>query len=121
MKPLHYLITLTILFTTVLTSCDNSSKNEEIVQPISSRIFSYISYNKIVELNPSTGSEIGDIATLGSEYFFRIVFLESTNELVGIQTKPNSRSERDFVKINIETGQVTRTPIRDYEDFITGK
>lgn len=83
----------------------------EINQQISTRIFGYVNYDKIVEINPNDGSEIGTIATLGSEYANNFVFSEQNNEIIFNQNDQT-------LKANVQTGNISTLNNSVYERLI---
>ncbi|MCX2718958.1 hypothetical protein [Lentiprolixibacter aurantiacus] len=75
------------------------------------RLFAYVSYDKIVELDPISGEEIGDVAILGEEYFTDFVILEQTQEII-------CRRFPGTFKISLADGTVTEFSSTTYEDLI---
>lgn len=77
-------------------------------------LYAYVSYNKIVKLNIQTGEELETIAEIGRDYLAHIQFSKSTNEIIGLQ----SGTEKNLFKLNLKTKQVSKTPIKNYENLI---
>ena len=77
-------------------------------------LYAYVSYNKIVKLNIQTGEELETIAEIGRDYLAHIQFSKSTNEIIGLQ----SGTEKSLFKLNLKTKQVSKTPIKNYENLI---
>ena len=77
-------------------------------------LYAYVSYNKIVKLNIQTGEELETIAEIGRDYLAHIQFSKSTNEIIGLQTG----TEKNLFKLNLKTKQVSKTPIKNYENLI---
>ena len=77
-------------------------------------LYAYVSYNKIVKLNVQTGEELETIAKIGRDYLAHIQFSKSTNEIIGLQ----SGTEKNLFKLNLKTKQVSKTPIKNYENLI---
>ena len=77
-------------------------------------LYAYVSYNKIVKLNIQTGEELETIAEIGRDYSAHIQFSKSTNEIIGLQ----SGTEKNLFKLNLKTKQVSKTPIKNYENLI---
>ena len=77
-------------------------------------LYAYVSYNKIVKLNVQTGEELETIAEIGRDYLAHIQFSKSTNEIIGLQ----SGTEKSLFKLNLNTKQVSKTPIKNYENLI---
>ncbi|MEB3013257.1 IPT/TIG domain-containing protein [Capnocytophaga gingivalis] len=77
-------------------------------------LYAYVSYNKIVKLNVQTGEELETIAEIGRDYLAHIQFSKSTNEIIGLQ----SGTEKNLFKLNLKTKQVSKTPIKNYENLI---
>ena len=77
-------------------------------------LYAYVSYNKIVKLNIQTGEESETIAEIGRDYLAHIQFSKSTNEIIGLQ----SGTEKNLFKLNLKTKQVSKTPIKNYENLI---
>ncbi|QKX03835.1 hypothetical protein HN014_02565 [Aquimarina sp. TRL1] len=91
---------------------------EDLVMTTEGKLYAYVAYDKIVELNPEDGSEITTIATLGADYFGKMVYAKATHELIGLQSYGTTTPGYDFTKINIATGEVSRTELKHYEDLI---
>ena len=77
-------------------------------------LYAYVSYNKIVKLNIQTGEELETIAEIGRDYLAHIQFSKSTNEIIGLQTG----TEKNLFKLNLKTKQVSKTPMKNYENLI---
>ena len=77
-------------------------------------LYAYVSYNKIVKLNVQTGEELETIAEIGRDYLAHIQFSKSTNEIIGLQTG----TEKNLFKLNLKTKQVSKTPMKNYENLI---
>ena len=77
-------------------------------------LYAYVSYNKIVKLNIQTGEELETIAEIGRDYLAHIQFSKSTNEIIGLQ----SGTEKNLFKLNLKTKQVSKTPMKNYENLI---
>ena len=77
-------------------------------------LYAYVSYNKIVKLNIQTGEELETIAEIGRDYLAHIQFSKSTNEIIGLQTG----TEKNLFKLNLKTKQVSKIPIKNYENLI---
>ena len=77
-------------------------------------LYAYVSYNKIVKLNIQTGEELETIAEIGRDYLAHIQFSKSTNEIIGLQ----SGTVKNLFKLNLKTKQVSKTPIKNYENLI---
>ena len=77
-------------------------------------LYAYVAYNKIVRLDLSTGKELETIVETGQDYLSYIQYSKSTNEIVGLQ----SGTEKSLFKLNLKTKQITRTPTKNYENFI---
>ena len=59
-------------------------------------------------------SELETIAEIGRNYLAHIQFSKSTNEIIGLQTG----TEKNLFKLNLKTKQVSKTPIKNYENLI---
>ena len=77
-------------------------------------LYAYVSYNKIVKLNIQTGEELETIAEIGRDYLAHIQFSKSTNEIIGLQIG----TEKNLFKLNLKTKQVSKTPMKNYENLI---
>ena len=77
-------------------------------------LYAYVAYNKIVKLDLQTGEELETIAEIGRDYLAHIQFSKSTNEIIGLQTG----TEKNLFKLNLKTKQVSKTPIKNYENLI---
>jgi len=94
----------------VIKSCD---RYEDFIVA-NDDLYAYVSYNKIVKLNIQTGEELETIAEIGRDYLAHIQFSKSTNEIIGLQ----SGTEKNLFKLNLKTKQISKTPIKNYENLI---
>ena len=58
--------------------------------------------------------ELETIAEIGRNYLAHIQFSKSTNEIIGLQTG----TEKNLFKLNLKTKQVSKIPIKNYENLI---
>lgn len=75
------------------------------------RLFGYIAYDRIVELDILTGKEIRTIVNLGSDYYTDFVIAEKSKEIL-------CHDNGMTFKINIETGLKSTLCSRTYEDLL---
>ena len=91
---------------------------EHLIVTDTGKLFAYVAYDKIVELNIETGEEIKTLVTIGQDYLSDVVFSESTNEIIGQLPSQNSMNGKVLYKVNISTGAVSETEITGYEHLI---
>ena len=117
----------------------NTTRYEDlIISNSQNRLFGYVAYDKIVEIDIETGDEIGTIAELGSVYANNFVFQEETGEIIfnqsvgaviidtDIETNDTTEiidipviiEDNKTLKLNITTGGITILNTTDYEDLI---
>ena len=102
----------------VILSSNETSKSigRLTILPKPSVLYAYVAYSKIVKLDLQTGKELETIAEIGKEYLGRgIYYLNSTNEIVGIQS---GNSGHYLFKLNVATKEIVRLPCNFYEKLI---
>ena len=102
----------------VILSSNETSKSigRLTILPKPSVLYAYVAYSKIVKLDLQTGKELETIAEIGKEYLGRgIYYLNSTNEIVGIQS---GNSGHYLFKLNVTTKEIVRLPCNFYEKLI---
>ena len=102
----------------VILSSNETSKSigRLAILPKPSVLYAYVAYSKIVKLDLQTGKELETIAEIGKEYLGRgIYYLNSTNEIVGIQS---GNSGHYLFKLNVTTKEIIKLPCNHYEKLI---
>ncbi len=102
----------------VILSSNETSKSigRLTILPKPSVLYAYVAYSKIVKLDLQTGKELETIAEIGKEYLGRgIYYLNSTNEIVGIQS---GNSGHYLFKLNVTTKEIIKLPCNHYEKLI---
>ena len=102
----------------VILSSNETSKSigRLTILPKPSVLYAYVAYSKIVKLDLQTGKELETIAEIGKEYLGSgIYYLNSTNEIVGIQS---GNSGHYLFKLNVTTKEIVRLPCNLYEKLI---
>ena len=103
----------------VILSSNETSKSigRLTILPKPSVLYAYdLRNHKIVRLDLQTGKELETIAEIGKEYLGSgIYYLNSTNEIVGIQS---GNSGHYLFKLNVTTKEIIRLPCNHYEKLI---
>jgi IPT/TIG domain len=102
----------------VILSSNETSKSigRLTILPKPSVLYAYVAYSKIVKLDLQTGKELETVAEIGKEYLGSgIYYLNSTNEIVGIQS---GNSGHYLFKLNVTTKEIVRLPCNFYEKLI---
>ena len=102
----------------VILSSNETSKSigRLTILPKPSVLYAYVAYNKIVKLDLQTGKELETVAEIGKEYLGSgIYYLNSTNEIVGIQS---GNPGHYLFKLNVTTKEIVRLPCNLYEKLI---
>ena len=102
----------------VILSSNETSKSigRLTILPKPSVLYAYVAYSKIVKLDLQTGKELETVAEIGKEYLGSgIYYLNSTNEIVGIQS---GNSGHYLFKLNVTTKEIVRLPCNLYEKLI---
>ena len=102
----------------VILSSNETSKSigRLAILPKPSVLYAYVAYSKIVKLDLQTGKELETVAEIGKEYLGSgIYYLNSTNEIVGIQS---GNSGHYLFKLNVTTKEIIKLPCNHYEKLI---
>ena len=102
----------------VILSSNETSKSigRLTILPKPSVLYAYVAYSKIVKLDLQTGKELETVAEIGKEYLGSgIYYLNSTNEIVGIQS---GNSGHYLFKLNVTTKEIIKLPCNHYEKLI---
>ncbi|WP_062059644.1 IPT/TIG domain-containing protein [Aquimarina longa] len=95
--------------------------NLEVTIELINKLYGYVAYDKLVELNIDDGSELSTIATIGSDYLSDIVYSKNTNEIIGQTSVSNPNTGNNtyyYHKIDITTGQISKNTYPGYESLV---
>ncbi|MBL0684569.1 IPT/TIG domain-containing protein [Aquimarina mytili] len=92
---------------------------ESLIITDSGKLYGYVAYDKIVELDIETGEELSTLATIGQDYFSDVVYSENTNEIIGqVSTFDGNSNSYTYYRINATTGEITTKAYAGYEHLI---
>ncbi|WP_281635331.1 IPT/TIG domain-containing protein [Flavobacterium marginilacus] len=89
----------------------------------STKLYGYKSYEGIIELNPNTGSEIGNLINTGNtsgDYLYGLIYNDATNEIIGEKygNDKNVNLVNKICKIKLFDNSVIESTYSGYDELI---
>ncbi|HEY6142334.1 MAG TPA: IPT/TIG domain-containing protein [Flavobacterium sp.] len=85
----------------------------------STKLYGYKLYEGIIELNPNTGSEIGNLINTGTDQLYGLIYNASTNEIIGDKfVSGDVNLVNKICKINLSNNSVTSITYYGFDELI---
>lgn len=92
---------------------------DQLIVTTTGKLYGYILYKGLIELNPNTGSEIGSLINTGSDLIYGFIYNPKTDEIMGDKDKvENGKVIHRLCKIKLSDKSVSETVYYGYDELI---
>lgn len=93
---------------------------DQLIVTTTGKLYGYKLYKGIIELNPNTGSEIGNLINTGSDQLYGLIYNPQTNEIMGDKglIDNNGNNIHKLCKIKLSDNSITENIYYGYDELI---
>ncbi|WP_157813314.1 IPT/TIG domain-containing protein [Flavobacterium sp. 5] len=93
---------------------------DQLIVTTTGKLYGYKLYEGIIQLNPNTGSEIGNLINTGSDQLYGLIYNPQTNEIMGDKgiLDNNGKNIHKLCKIKLSDNSITENIYYGYDELI---